>query len=102
MTDNNNLTDEEKAVLEKATLKMEQDFEDYRKANIEAMAKRCEDPNIFKDTFQELKHVTDYQREILITLTAEISATNDQNQLIEINNIGRKSLSHTSAFWHRL
>lgn len=82
----NNLTEEEKAVWEKMASKLEESFLEERKKNIEKMAKDLEDPDLFNE-IEEIKHVTDYQREILIKVNAEISTTNDQNKLLEIDNI---------------
>jgi len=80
------LTEEEKLLWDKINSKMEKSIEDIKKENIEKMAKDLEDPNYF-NRYKEVRHVTDYQREILIKINAEISTTNDQNKLLEIDNI---------------
>jgi hypothetical protein len=80
------LTEEEKLLWDKINSKMEKSIEDIKKENIEKMAKDLEDPNYFNH-YKEVRHVTDYQREILIKINAEISTTNDQNKLLEIDNI---------------
>jgi len=80
------LTEEEKLLWDKINSKMEKSLEQIKKENIEKMAKDLEDPDYFNQP-TEVKHVTDYQREILIKINAEISTTNDQNKLLEIDNI---------------
>ena len=86
------LTDEEKALLNKISDKMQKsfssdEFQQARKQNVEQIAKDASDPNFF-DQPRELKHVTTYQREIFIKLNAEISTVSkDTNQLLEIDNI---------------
>ena len=86
MFDIDNLTEEEKALWEKMSAKFEESFQEERKKNIEKMAKNSEDPDFFNKP-KEIKHVTGYQREILIKVNAEISTTNDHNRLLEIDNI---------------
>ena len=86
MFDLDNLTEEEKLLWDKMNSKMEKSLEQIKKENIEKMAKDLEDPDYFNQP-TEVKHVTDYQREILIKINAEISTTNDQNKLLEIDNI---------------
>ena len=80
------LTEEEKLLWDKMNSKMEKSLEQIKKENIEKMAKDLEDPDYFNQP-TEVKHVTDYQREVLIKINAEISTTNDQNKLLEIDNI---------------
>lgn len=86
MFNTNNLTPEEQELLKKMSGKLEESLDDIKKQNIDKMAKDLEDPNYFNRP-TEVKHVTDYQREILIKVNAEISTTNDTNQLLEIDNI---------------
>lgn len=86
MFNTEDLTEEEKLLLEKLGQKFSKSLDDIKKENIEKMSKELEDPNYFNKP-QETQHVTDYQREILIKINAEISTTNDSNQLLEIDNI---------------
>lgn len=86
------LTDEEKAILEKIADKMQNsfssnEFQEARKQNVEQIAKDASNPNFFNQP-REIKHVTNYQREILVKVIAEISTVADEtNQLLEIDNI---------------
>ncbi len=86
------LTDEEKAVLEKIANKMQQsfstnEFQEGRRQNVEQLAKDASTPNFFNQP-RELTHVTNYQREILIKVKAELSTVSDETQqLLEVDNI---------------
>lgn len=86
------LTDEEKAVLENIANKMQQsfstnEFQEGRKHNVEQLAKDASNPNFFNQP-RELMHVTNYQREILIKVKAELSTVSDETQqLLEVDNI---------------
>tara|TARA_B100001778_G_scaffold330473_1_gene333029 strand:+ start:1607 stop:2026 length:420 start_codon:yes stop_codon:yes gene_type:complete len=86
------LTDEEKALLNKITDKMQNnfdsnEFQEARKQNVEQIAKDASDPEFFNQP-RELVHVTNYQREIFIKLNAEISTTSEETQqLLESNTI---------------
>lgn len=86
MFDLDNLTEEEKAVWEKVSSKLEESFQEERKKNLEEMAKKLEDPDFFNKP-KEIEHVTGYQREIVVKVNAEISTINDQNQLLDLTNI---------------
>lgn len=85
MFDIKNLTEDEKALLDKMYSKMDNELQEFQKSNIEKMAKECEDPNIFEP--KKAESVTNYQREIIIKVNAELSSTNDANQLLELNNV---------------
>lgn len=85
MFDIKNLTEDEKALLDKMYSKMDNELQEFQRSNIEKMAKECEDPNIFQP--KKAESVTNYQREIIIKVNAELSSTNDANQLLELNNI---------------
>ena len=84
----NYLTNEEQQLLEKLVDKMqsgfsEKEFQEGRKANVEQLAKDASDPDFFNQP-REIKHVTNYQREIFIKLNAEISTACEQtNKLLE-------------------
>lgn len=86
------LTDEEKELLERITTKAQkqfssEDIQQARKDNIEQIAKDASDPNFFNQP-KELTHVTNYQREILVKVDAEISTVSDETQqLLEVDNI---------------
>ena len=85
MFDIKNLTEDEKALLDKMYSKMDNELQEFQRSNIEKMAKECEDPNIFEP--KKAESVTNYQREIIIKVNAELSSTNDANQLLELNNV---------------
>ena len=86
------LTEEEKAVLQKITAKMQNsfssnEFQEGRRKNVEQIDKDASNPHFFNQP-RELKHVTNYQREILIKVNAEMSTVADEtNQLLEVDNI---------------
>ena len=86
------LTDEEKAVLENIANKMQQsfstnEFQEGRRHNVEQLEKDASNPNFFNQP-RELMHVTNYQREILIKVKAELSTVSDETQqLLEVDNI---------------
>lgn len=81
-----NLTEEERALWEKMSAKLEESFQEERKKNLEEMAEKLEDPDFFNKP-KEIEHVTGYQREIVVKVNAEISTINDQNQLLDLTNI---------------
>tara|TARA_B100000085_G_C18548217_1_gene514772 strand:+ start:906 stop:1295 length:390 start_codon:yes stop_codon:yes gene_type:complete len=85
MFDIDNLTEEEKSLLDKITSKMEDGLEQFKKDNIEEMAKQCEDPNLFQP--KPIESITNYPREIVIKVNAEISTVSDANKLLEIDNV---------------
>ena len=85
MFDIKNFTEDEKALLDKISSKMDNELEEFQKSNIEKMAEECEDPNLFQP--KKAESVTNYQREIIIKVNAELSSTNDANQLLEIDNV---------------
>jgi len=86
------LTEEEKALLNRITAKMQDtlasnEFQQARKQNVEQIAKDASDPNFFNQP-KELVHVTNYQREILVKVDAQLSTVSDEtNQLLEVDNI---------------
>ena len=86
MFNKEDLTKEEQLLLDKIVGKMDKSLDDIKKENLDKMVKDLEDPNYFNQP-KEVKHVTEYQREILIKINAEISTNNDANQLLEIDNI---------------
>jgi hypothetical protein len=91
MFDIKNLSEDEQSLLEKISSKMDNELEAFKKANVEKMAKECENPDLFEP--KKIESVTNYQREIIIKISAELSATNQSNKLLEIDNI-------TENFYH--
>ena len=86
------LTDEEKELLKSIADKVQKQFsnkdiQQARKENVEQIAKDASDSNFFNQP-KELTHVTNYQREILVKVDAQISTmSDDTQQLLEVNNV---------------
>ena len=85
MFDEIDLTEDEKAILDKLSLKIDSQIDDFKKKNIEKLAKECEDPNLFQP--KEPERVTNYPREILIKINAEMSTSTDSNKLLKVDNV---------------
>lgn len=81
------LTDEEKQFLEKINLKYHDHIENLYKNNaaqIETEVSASGNPEPF-NVAEPSRHITNYQREILIKVSAEISTVNEQGRLTNVD-----------------
>ena len=82
------LSDEEKTQLENLNKKIAKAIEDKQKAIMDENKDKIDDimrnPDALYDDPIHSKHVTNYDREILVDIKMEISSTNEDGQLTEV------------------
>jgi hypothetical protein len=78
------LTEDEKKIVNKLNEKLQAKLTEQREYVIEHADEIMRDKNLLLDDPIHSRHVTDYNREIFVSLRMEISATNDDGQLTEL------------------
>ena len=81
------LSQEEQELLEKIEEKIQEQIKSKTDKQLENIDEIMNNPKQLGDSPFHSKHITDYQREIMVHVDMEISAINDDGQLTEVGHI---------------
>ena len=84
---NIDLTDEEKTFLESIGKKITDNMESVKKDVQENPDKYLDNPQILQDDPIEPRHITDYEREVYISLNIEMTAIDETGNFNEISQL---------------
>lgn len=81
------LTEDEQKILEKLNTAIVRKMQERKKSVFENADQVMADKNLLIDDPIKSRHITDYDREIFVSLRMEISSTNTEGQIIELGQI---------------